>query len=99
MSTPLFDCIVDHALVQAFLNDTLLWLIHILDFLAVNALLKNATYLAIDRVDWYLGDRLATKMLKLDNLPPKIYTYRWMIYMCSHMKCASFEVIFTFRLH
>jgi len=40
---PLFDCIVYHALVRAFpfLNDTLLQLIHILDFQAVNPLLKN----------------------------------------------------------
>jgi len=38
MSTPLFDCIVDHALVQAFsfLNGALSQLVHILDFPAVN---------------------------------------------------------------
>ena len=36
-STPLFDCVVDHALVQAFpfLNDALSQLVHILDFPAV----------------------------------------------------------------
>jgi len=52
-STPLFDYVVDHALVQAFpfLNDTLSQLIHILDFPAVNLLLKNAAYVVIDRVE------------------------------------------------
>jgi len=51
--TPLFDCIVDHALVQAFpfLNDALLQLVHILDFSAVNPLLKKAPYLVIDQVE------------------------------------------------
>jgi len=35
-STPLFDCVVNHALIQAFtfLNDTLSQRVHILDFLA-----------------------------------------------------------------
>jgi len=53
MSTPLFDCIVDHALVQAFpfLNDALSQLVHILDFPAVNPLLKKAPYLVIDWVE------------------------------------------------
>ena len=39
-STPLFDCGVDHALVQAFPfhNDALPQLVHILDFPAVNPL-------------------------------------------------------------
>jgi len=52
-STPLFDCVVDHVLVQAwpYLNDTLSQLIHILDFPAVNLLLKNASYVVIDRVE------------------------------------------------
>ena len=47
----LFDCVVDHALVQAFpfLNDALSQLVHILDSLAVNPLLKKAPYLVIDR--------------------------------------------------
>ena len=50
---PLFDCIVDHALVQAFpfLNDALSQLVHILDFPGVNLLLKKAPYLVIDRVE------------------------------------------------
>jgi len=50
--SPLFDYVVDHALVQAcpFLNDALSQLIHILEFLAVNPLLKNAPYLVIDWV-------------------------------------------------
>jgi len=34
-----------------FLNDTLSQLVHILDFPAVNPLLKNAPYLVIDRVE------------------------------------------------
>jgi len=40
MSTPLFDCVVDHVLVHAFpfLNDTLSQLVQSLDFLAVNSL-------------------------------------------------------------
>ena len=52
-STTLFDCIVDHALVQAFpfLNDALSQLVHIWDFPAVNPLLKKAPYLVIDRVE------------------------------------------------
>jgi len=51
--TPLFDCVVDHALVQAFtfLNDTLSQLVHILDFQAVNPLLKNAPCYVVDRVE------------------------------------------------
>jgi len=49
----LFDCVVDHALVQAFpfLNDALSQLVHILDFPGVNLLLKKAPYLVIDRVE------------------------------------------------
>jgi len=52
-STPLFDCVVDHALVQAFpfLNDVLLQLVHILDFPAVHPLLKKAPYLVMDLVE------------------------------------------------
>jgi len=52
-STPLFDCGVDHALVQAFpfLNDALSELVHILDFPAVHPLLKKAPYLVMDRVE------------------------------------------------
>ena len=51
--TPLFDCVVDHALVQAcpFLNDALSQLVHILDLLAVHPLLKKAPYLVMDRVE------------------------------------------------
>ena len=51
--TSLFDCVVDHALVQAFpfLNDSLSQLVHILDFPAVNLLLKKAPYLLIDWVE------------------------------------------------
>ena len=50
-SMSLFDYVVDHALVQAFpfLNDALSQLVHILDSLAVNPLLKKAPYLVIDR--------------------------------------------------
>jgi len=49
-TTPLFNCIVDHALVQAFpfLNDTLSQLVHSLDFLTVNSLLKNIPCSIID---------------------------------------------------
>ena len=52
-STPLFDCIVNHALVQAvpFLNDTLSQLLHILDFPDVDPLLKKILYLVIDEVE------------------------------------------------
>ena len=52
-STPLFDCVVDNALVQAFpfLNDALSQLVHILDFPAANPLLKKVPYLVIDRVE------------------------------------------------
>ena len=51
-ATQLFDCIADHALVQAFpfLNDALSQLVHILDFPAVNPQLKKAHYFVIDRV-------------------------------------------------
>ena len=49
-STPLFDCVVDHALVP-FLNDALSQLVHILDFPSVNPLLKKAPYLVIDWVE------------------------------------------------
>jgi len=46
LSTPLFDCVVNHALVQAFpfLNDTLSQPVHSLDFPAVNSLLKDTPY-------------------------------------------------------
>jgi len=52
-STPLFDCVVDRTLVQAFpfLNGALSQLVHILDFPAVNPLLKKPPYLVIDRVE------------------------------------------------
>ena len=52
-STPLSDCVVDHALVQVFpfLNDSLSQLVHIVDFPAVNLLLKKAPYLLIDWVE------------------------------------------------
>jgi len=52
-STPLFDCVVNNALVQAFPfpNDTLFQLIHSLDFPAVNSLLKDTVYFVIDRVE------------------------------------------------
>ena len=57
-STPLFDCVVDHALVHAFplLYDALLQLVHILDFPAVHPLLKKALYLylVIDRVEVWI---------------------------------------------
>ena len=48
-STPVFDCVVNHALVQAFtfLNDTLLQLVHSLDFPAVNSLLNETLYFII----------------------------------------------------
>ena len=52
-SLPLFDYIVNYALVQAFpfLNDTLSQLLHILDFPCVDPLLKKTPYLVIDGVD------------------------------------------------
>ena len=52
-SLPLFDCIVNHVLVQAFpfLNDTLSQLLHILDFPGVYPLLKKTPYLVIDGVE------------------------------------------------
>jgi len=52
-STPLFDCVVNQALVHAFpfLNDTLSQLVHSLDFPAVNSLLKNGPYFIIDWVE------------------------------------------------
>ena len=52
-STPLFDCIINHSLVQTFpfLNDTLSQLLYILDFPGVDPLLKKTPYLVIDEVD------------------------------------------------
>ena len=49
-STSLFDCVANHALVLV-LNDTLSQLIQLLDFPAVNLLLKNAPCHLIDRVE------------------------------------------------
>ena len=51
--TPLFDCIVNHALVQAFpfLNDILSQLLYTLDFPGVDPLLKKIPYLVIDGVE------------------------------------------------
>jgi len=48
-SMPLFDCVVDHTLVQtfSFLNDMLLQLVHSLDFPAVNSVLKENLYFII----------------------------------------------------
>ena len=63
-STPLFDCIVNHVLVQAFpfLNDTLSQLLHILDFPGADLLLKRTPYLVIDGVEvWIYLEATATE--------------------------------------
>jgi len=46
-STPLFDCVIDH-MAFPFLNDSLLLLVHSLDFPAVNSLLKDTPHFVID---------------------------------------------------
>jgi len=49
---PLLYCTVDHALVQA--RSHLLKPIHILDFLAINPLLKNVPHHVIDQVEVWM---------------------------------------------